>query len=502
MKKLIIATLAALMLPLTACDSYLDINDDPNSPTESNITSSMLFPAIEMNLASAYGNFSRICGGYFAEHYAHQFGTSNYVDYSQFTMSATRSSTMYSLYFQGALSNNETVLSKSLDAEEYGTYLAATVIRAFIFTAMVDCYGEVPYTEALDEDIVSPNYDDGLTIYRGVIDELDNALALANASDIVCTNFLYPSGTAAEWIQFANALKLKLLMRMADVESVQSELAELVEEDNFPTEDVAFTDCWSDESGSMNPYYAEEFSTSWGSTQINVVANVAIVNSMQIIDSEGNIEYTDPRLAAFFEPNTDDGEWHGGVSGTNHTNASGTGYFCRPVASYDMPLVLISVAEVEFFLSEYYARYGSSTDAEEHYAAAIEASFASAGVDGAEANIERYPFDASNYKKSIGEAKWIALAGVNSYEAWCEMRRLRYPEFSGDTGNDYYDINSGTFSDAGVYEPFTLYTPIDVFSQVGSDNLLERWPYAEYSSARNSNTPTFPGYTTPVFWAE
>ena len=96
MKKSIIISTIVLGLAATSCDSYLDINQDPNSPTEENMTTSIMLPAAEMGLASTYGNLLRIPGGYFSQHYAHMFGTSNYVDYSQFTMSPVRSSTAYS----------------------------------------------------------------------------------------------------------------------------------------------------------------------------------------------------------------------------------------------------------------------------------------------------------------------------------------------------------------------------------------------------------------------
>jgi hypothetical protein len=37
---------------------------------------------------------------------------------------------------------------------------------------------------------------------------------------------------------------------------------------------------------------------------------------------------------------------------------------------------------------------------------------------------------------------------------------------------------------------------------VGDNKILERYPYAESSTSRNSNAPTFPGYTSPVFWGK
>lgn len=502
MKKIVsFISAVALSAGLSSCDSYLDINQDPNSPSEGNIETYMLMPAIEMNVAASYGDFLRIAGGYHAQFYAQLNGTSNYVDYSQFNMSATRSSGTYTQFTQKALLNLKTVLTKSLAAEDWGTYLAATTLRAFVYEALVDCYGEVPYQEALNPEILSPKYDDGQVVYEGVIAEIDDALSKAGTSNTVCTNFLFPSATAGRWIQFANALKLKMLMRMADVKDVKSEVAALIAEDNFPKSDVSYSGCWSNESGHMSPFYAEEFSSAWGSTQQNVAANQAIIGTMQVKDAEGNIEYQDPRLAAFFEPNSDK-EYKGGISGTNYPSTSSLTKWCRPVASFDMPVYLITVAEIEFFKAEYYARYGSANEAAAHYAAAIEASFASAGVGGADEYIVRYPYDAGNFKKSIGLAKWVALSGVNTFEAWCELRRLDYPAFGTAKGSDFYKLGDDSSYDVSKYVPGTLYTPIQVFGQVGDNKVLERYPYAESSSARNSNTPDFPGYTSPVFWGK
>lgn len=504
MKKYIFMSALALGLCFSSCDSYLDINQDPTSPAESNVTSSMIMPGVEMSIANAYGNYLRITGGYFSQVYAHLFGTSNYLDYSQFQQSATRSSTMYNQFYEQALVNLKTMLEKSEASEDWGTYLAATTLRAFALEALVDCYGETPYTEALDADNISPKYDDGKTVYEGVIAELDNALEKASASNTVCTNFLFPDETAGSWIKFANALKLRLLMRMANVDSsVLSKVQTLVAENNFPTEDVAYTSCWGSEAGSMNPYYSEEFASSWGSTQTNVCANLAIIGSMQVKNASGEIVYTDPRLSAFFEKNSD-GKYMGGVSGTNFSNTKTLNKWCRPVMAYNSPLNLITVADTEFFIAEYYARTGDAANAEAHYNKGIEASFASAGVDGAAEHIARYPFDMSNYKKSIGVQKWIALSGTDTFEAWCEVRRLDYPAFGTKTGDNFYDnVNDGSYNDA-LYDYGTLYTPILVFGQVGNNKLLERFPYAECSSSRNSNTPTFSNadYTKPVFWGE
>ncbi|MBQ6378594.1 MAG: SusD/RagB family nutrient-binding outer membrane lipoprotein [Prevotella sp.] len=503
MKKLAIISAIVLGLGAASCDSYMDINQDPNSPAESNMTPSIMMPAAEMNLCATYGNLMRIPAGYYTQHFAHAFGTSNYVDYSQFTMSATRSSTAYSQMMRGALKNLETIRTLASESEEWGTYLAATTLRAFGFQALVDCYGEIPFTETFDTSIPSPKYDQGADIYAALIAELDEALSKASATDVVATNFLFPGQRAAAWIQFANAVKLKILSRESGVASVDSQIGAIIAEGNLPG-DVAYANCWANESGQMNPYYSEEFATSFGSTQINVVANVAIIGTMLQKDSEGSIIYEDPRLAAFFEPNGS-GNYTGGISGTNFSTSDSykSTYWCRPVATYDMPVYLITESEIEFFISEYYARQGNHDQAAAHYAAAIEASFATAGVAGAEENIAFFPYDSSNYKKSIGIAKWVALTGTNDFESYCELRRLRYPAFGSVKGIDMYNLQTDASYKPELYQPGTLYTPIQVDGNIGDNKLLERYPYPSSSSASNANAPKFTNadFTKPVFWA-
>lgn len=200
----------------------------------------------------------------------------------------------------------------------------------------------------------------------------------------------------------------------------------------------------------------------------------------------------------------EEGKYDGGVSGTNFSTAAApynsTGHWCRPVASFDMPVSFLSLAEVKFFLAEYAAKYGIG-DAAAYYAEAIEASFASAGVAGAAEYIALNPYKASNYKESIGVAKWIALAGVNPFEAYCELRRLKYPAFETSiSGSDLY-VDGGA-ADTSKLPAYKLYTPIKVFGQVGPNALLQRFPYAESSDTPNANCPEFPGYSAPIFWAK
>ena len=53
-----------------------------------------------------------------------------------------------------------------------------------------------------------------------------------------------------------------------------------------------------------------------------------------------------------------------------------------------------------------------------------------------------------------------------------------------------------------MLEPGDLYTPYQVNSEVGPNQIVQRFPYAESSKLYNSNYPGDKSLTTKVFWAK
>lgn len=71
-----------------------------------------------------------------------------------------------------------------------------------------------------------------------------------------------------------------------------------------------------------------------------------------------------------------------------------------------------------------------SGNAEDAYKKGIKASLNYWGITDTakvEAYVESQPYNASNWKKSIGYQKWVSLF-MNGLEAWAEWRRLDQPE--------------------------------------------------------------------------
>ena len=494
MKKKLLYTLAGCALfGLASCD--LDINDNPNAITS--IGNDNIFPTAEMNLAATMGVGFNVYGGYNAEVYSQNAGCSNYLDYSQFRVTSTNTNSSYTQLYSRVLQQLEVVRRQS--AAEPGSYLAATALRAYTFQVLVDAYGETPYTEALTDE-TQPHYDEGADVYAGVIAELEAAKAGAEATSAVCANLTFgkttaTTGTAGDWLKFANSVLLKLYMRESGVADVKDKVSKLVAEDNFITEDVVYDKCWGNATGSYSPLYTEYLTI-----QNDWALNYAVSATYK---SEG---VNDMRLYALW------GEGEKGMVGTASgsnlsTEMSGTqpAAFAQPAYSYDMPVYLMTVAEVEFFLAEYYAKMAvDHAKAKAHYEAAVSASFQTAGVADVAAAVvtEAWPYNAGEPMKAIGVQKWLHYAStLQGFEAWCEVRRIGYPAFSGQDGEDIIENDVKNFNLVpAFYQPGTLYTPKSVYSLVGDNKLLQRFDYAQVSTQYNNNVPATKQPTVPVFW--
>lgn len=111
---------------------------------------------------------------------------------------------------------------KALDNKQYFILGASKVIRCYVLMTMVDMYGDIPYSEALQGNSnQTPKYDNSASIYAGIYDELNSSIALMKRTDNATNEQLdardlyygNEEGKAdpVKWITLANSLKLKML---------------------------------------------------------------------------------------------------------------------------------------------------------------------------------------------------------------------------------------------------------------------------------------------------
>lgn len=122
-------------------------------------------------------------------------------------------------YF-GQLDNFLKLTAVGGDFENEYMYAVGLIMKGMYYQMYTDVFGEIPYSEAGDPDILLPKYDTQLDIYKGIIADLDAAMATIGSAtrtgdgvDDLGVNDIYCQGDLQQWKRMANTLKLRIAMR-------------------------------------------------------------------------------------------------------------------------------------------------------------------------------------------------------------------------------------------------------------------------------------------------
>jgi hypothetical protein len=99
-------------------------------------------------------------------------------------------------------------------------YAVGLIIKGLYYQMYTETFGEIPYSEAGDPDIILPKYDTQIEIYKGIIADLDNAITTIGSNtktgdgvEDLGNNDLYCNGDLQKWKKLANTLKLRIALR-------------------------------------------------------------------------------------------------------------------------------------------------------------------------------------------------------------------------------------------------------------------------------------------------
>ncbi|MCW3116170.1 MAG: SusD/RagB family nutrient-binding outer rane lipoprotein [Chitinophagaceae bacterium] len=213
--RLYIGTVALALIFSAGCTKRFDtINQNPNQPDH--VDNEQLFlPAIIKNSVRNYSYISQFGGSVIGDYYANQYN-SGFDD--AFTASQTEGSFLWNFFNVLKDVENYRILSHQKgDKNNEGVGL---VMRCWMFQVMTDNYGDMPYSQAVQgktSDNFQPAYDKQEDIYYALMDSLKKANSLlATGTDPINSDILM-GGSALRWQEFANGLRLRLLMRMSNV---------------------------------------------------------------------------------------------------------------------------------------------------------------------------------------------------------------------------------------------------------------------------------------------
>ncbi|MBE7173877.1 MAG: SusD/RagB family nutrient-binding outer membrane lipoprotein [Williamsia sp.] len=298
-----------LLLTITSCKKFIDINRDPNNPTTPVLT--LLLPSTQVSLA---GNMNGVNEG--ATTVMQQLVST--IDRYQQTGASFNGS--WNGFYTQTIPDIQTVIRQGTQQQQWGFVAVAKLEKAYLYSMLVDLWGDVPYTQASKgSEVPSPALENGAAIYDSIFNLIDGALADMDKGFAIAptsSDVIY-AGSADKWKRMANSLKLKLFnqIRLADPARAAAGIKALIANpatlitDN--SQDFTFRFGSSISPNNRHPWYNNEYRSGKSYYQ-----NQAFINRLFNAD--------DMRLRYFiYRQNATVGIYN---------SANGNGYYGRPPA--------------------------------------------------------------------------------------------------------------------------------------------------------------------------
>lgn len=257
--------MAFILIALYGCEKdWLDINTDPNNPSEAQL--SLLLPTVEVMTAEAVGmstgGLSNVTSTFV--HQLEQRGNLN--DYNLTGDEFGVSNPWNDLYL-GPLTDIRELIDQGSAQESWHYVGVGQILKAYIFSVLVDLWGDVPYQQA-NQGIgnLGPAYQNGEVVYDSIFVLLDEGITNLERENSTTSpggeDVIY-GGDLSLWIKFANTLKLKLYNQIRLVENVSGPVNALLTEGNLLSEiddDFELDYGSSAAPDNRNPGYVQEWS--------------------------------------------------------------------------------------------------------------------------------------------------------------------------------------------------------------------------------------------------
>jgi Starch-binding associating with outer membrane len=451
-KNNIILTASLLLITIGCSKSYFDININPN--TASSSTPELILPTALVNSASpilatntgaATGtNFISAWMGYWAPSGSYAQAPGDAASYVQ------NSGTGYGTW-NGRYDNLEDY-QYTIDqakAQNKPFYQGAGIImQAFVFHQLVDQFNNIPYSAALKGTTnIQPVYDDAKAIYESLSTNLGTAAAIMQRPDAVgsaASDILF-GGNALRWVQFANTLRLRLLIHQTQMAGrgayIQGEINKILANGaGFLTEDAGVNPGYAANPNQQNPFWSMNYNTAGTYTNDFWRANKYPIAFC--------IANNDPRYKYWYAPIAGGSYVGNQLGGLNAVGSLSSTFGPGVLKSVSQPAIIMSAAESYFLQAEAGLKGYISNSPAALFNSGVAASFSYLG-----APLGSYTSQAgnknTNYAACSSDAerlaciirqKYLAFNTVTPMEAWSDYRRLGLPSDVPITQSTFVDV--------------------------------------------------------------
>lgn len=252
-------------LCFNSCETTeLDLTENPNALTPEQADVNYFLNAIQLKYADLMENFGSSTAAVVRIEF---LGSRNYLN----AFSSTAFDQEWDDAYREILADVQAMQPLAEEASQFKHIGIAQILSADVLITLVDMFGDVPYSEALQgsEGVFNPNVDSGADVYaaaENLLDDAINNLSKEGASAGPRVDFFY-NKNYDNWIKLANTLKMKIYLqtRLVDNSAVEK-FENIVATGNYITstsEDFQFN--WGtneNQPDTRHPNYAYNYAPS------------------------------------------------------------------------------------------------------------------------------------------------------------------------------------------------------------------------------------------------
>lgn len=216
-----------LALGMASCtEDFTEINKDPNAITKEEASARYFITTPQYRLYAPdrypYWRAHLIHVDRYAGHFTFGFNGCWWSDELGYSYNPGYTDAVWG-WMDGYFGNIDNFLSLTESGGDFENELmhaVGKIIKGLYYQMYTDLFGEIAYTEAGVEGIVTPKYDEQKVIYQGIIAELDDAMATIGDNtrtgegiNDLGNNDIYFQGDLTKWKKLANCLKLRIALR-------------------------------------------------------------------------------------------------------------------------------------------------------------------------------------------------------------------------------------------------------------------------------------------------
>lgn len=258
MKKIFYSTCLLLLFCTGGCKKYIDVNQNPNSPTD--VQESLILPPVEAAIAF---HVHAGLASTLALHYTQAVALNQVVpEHGTYFLVSSELDDNWSNLFTTCLNNLKVLNDKATTNGKTNYAAIAKVLTAYCLGFGTDLWGDIPYSQALQGiDELTPVYDKQEDIYKSIQTLLDNAITDIGQNGIVVpgSDDLFYGGDMDKWKRLAYTLKARYYMHLTKAPgytaAAQADLALTALQNGMESNDDDLKMSYPGSAGNENPWY-------------------------------------------------------------------------------------------------------------------------------------------------------------------------------------------------------------------------------------------------------